>query len=216
MITESCYQTYLEALLAGRRAACADTVQRALNSGGPVREVYTELFQRSLYQVGELWERRRISVAVEHLATSITESLFGLVYPKLFGGERVGRTAVVACVANEFHQIGGKMAADVLELHGWDTHFLGANTPAADFLDLLAERQPDLVGLSLALYFNLPQLRSLLRELRRQFPQQEVILGGQAFRWGGREIVHEFERVRHVGSLTELEELARPAGRKQP
>ena len=92
---------------------------------------YNNLFQKSLYRVGELWESNRISVAKEHLATAITEGLLNLVYPKLFEPEqyRKGRTILISCTANEFHQIGGKMVADVCELNGWDSHFLGANTP---------------------------------------------------------------------------------------
>lgn len=37
--------------------------------------MYQDLVQRSLYEVGELWERGHVSVATEHLATAITESL---------------------------------------------------------------------------------------------------------------------------------------------
>ena len=68
----------------------------------------------------------------EHLATAISESLLNLTYPRLFAQPRNGKSAVVTCVSNEYHQIGGKMVADIFELNGWRGHFLGANMPEAD------------------------------------------------------------------------------------
>ncbi len=94
-----------------------------------LKSLYMDLFQRSLYAVGELWELNKISVAREHLATAITESLLNLVYPRLFENTPTGKKVVVSCAANELHQIGGKIVADFFELNGWESHFLGANTP---------------------------------------------------------------------------------------
>jgi hypothetical protein len=53
-----------------------------------VKSLYKDLFQKSLYRVGEVWEFNRISVAREHLATAITEGFLNLIYPMLFGLEQ--------------------------------------------------------------------------------------------------------------------------------
>ncbi|MBV5326804.1 MAG: cobalamin-dependent protein, partial [Chlorobium sp.] len=113
-----------------------------------------ELFQKSMYRVGELWEINEISVAREHLATTITESMLSITYPHLFTGLQSAKKAIISCTANEYHQLGGKMVADIFELHGWDTHFLGVNTPINELLACIDEIKPDLIGLSLAVYFN--------------------------------------------------------------
>ena len=125
MIEERLYQDYLKALLAGKRKQCRDMVQGLLDANIELKTLFTNLFQRSMYEVGELWENNRITVANEHLATSITESLLNLTYPVLFAADRSGKKAVISCSANEFHQVGGKMVADIFELNGWDGHFLG-------------------------------------------------------------------------------------------
>ena len=149
-LTENEYRDYLDNLLSGNRQACMDVVQRLLDEKVGVRAIYLDLFQRSLYDVGSMWERNEISVAVEPLATAVTERLMSLVYPVLFRGERVNKKAVVACVANEYHQIGGRMVADIFELNGWDSYFLGANTPTSSLIDMISRTEPDIVGLSLA------------------------------------------------------------------
>ena len=202
------YERYLSALLEGERERCAAVVNELHAGHLPLRTLYVDLFQRSLYRVGELWEHNRISVATEHLATAITERLITLVQPQLFSGPRRERSIVVACVADEYHQLGGRMAADLFELHGWRGYFLGANTPHESLLKMIAQRQPALVGLSLSISFNLPSLLAALDALRGSFPDLPVIVGGQAFRWGGARQLSRYEQVTLVGSIDELEAIA--------
>ena len=202
---ETAYDGYLAALLAGNKGECCGIVTNLLEGGIPIRALYRELFQRAMYQVGDLWEHNRISVAKEHLATSVTEFLLTLVYPRLFAVEHCGRKAVVACVANEYHQLGAKMVADIFELNGWDGYFLGANTPVTDLVALIEEKQPDFLALSLSVYFNLPTLLDTLKIVRESFADLDILVGGQAFRWGGAASVANFPRVTCMESIDDLE-----------
>ncbi len=205
MIDERFYQNYLGALLAGKRSACGDMVRELLDADIPLKDLYGDLFQRSMYEVGELWEANRISVANEHLATSITESLMNLAYPKLFATERTGQSAVISCGANEYHQIGGKMVADILELNGWDGHFLGANTPSEDLAAFVQEVKPDFAGFSLSILSNLDHLKRGVEMLRADFPNLDLMVGGQAFRWGGIDAIKRYPGTEYIPSLNELE-----------
>ncbi|SDB43078.1 Methanogenic corrinoid protein MtbC1 [Desulfonatronum thiosulfatophilum] len=206
MITSEFYDNYLQGLLAGNRQHCSGMVEDLLERNIPVQDLYLDLFQRSMYDVGNLWEENKISVAVEHLATSVTESLLSLVYPIIFSAEHNGKKAIISCVANEYHQIGGKMVADILELHGWDGYFLGANTPVDALLKMIADKQPDLVGLSLSISHNMSSLHAIVDRIRTDFPDLPVIVGGQAFRWQGMDIERQHDRVELVSSLTHLQD----------
>jgi methanogenic corrinoid protein MtbC1 len=202
---DAAYRRYLDGLLANDRQQCRLSFEQWLESDAGLRSLYEDLVRRSLYEVGDLWERGRISVATEHLATAVTESLLNLAYPRLFAQPRMGKSAVVACVANEYHQIGGKMVADLFELNGWRGYFLGANTPVRDVKELIAEKRPDVVALSVAVAFNLDTLVTVAAEIRAAFPELPILVGGQAFRWGGRERVERLSGVRFLASLDELE-----------
>ena len=205
LISDEIYNAYLQSLLAGERAQCVELVNGLLERKILLYDLYVHLFQRSLYQVGELWEFNRISVAVEHLATAITEGLLTLVYPLIFAAEHNGKKAVISCVASEYHQLGGKMAADFFELNGWDSYFLGANTPAEELLKLLQDKKPDLLGLSLSIYFNMDSLHLVLEQVRGSFPELPVLVGGQAFLWGGRDIAEKYAAVTYLPTLSDLE-----------
>jgi methanogenic corrinoid protein MtbC1 len=206
---EAEYAAYLAALLEGERRTCEAILRARLERDAEARTIYEDLVQRSLYEVGERWERGEVSVATEHLVTAITESLLSLLYPQLVRGPRNGRTAVVSSLANEHHQVGARIVADYFELHGWRSHFLGADTPVRDLLDLTATRRPDVVALSLALSTGLETLRQATAALRAAFPGLPILVGGQAFRRGGREQAEAIGGVRYLASLTDLEEWIR-------
>ncbi|MFA6233714.1 MAG: cobalamin-dependent protein [Bacteroidota bacterium] len=196
---------YLEALLRGDKRACAEVVQAQLDRGTPVRTIYIDLFQAALYSVGQLWERNRISVATEHLATSITLSLFHLVYPILFSVPRRGRSAVVACTSNEFHFIGARMVADICELHGWEGHFVGANTPVADLCSMIRDMRPDVLAISLTLYANVANLLHIITSVQSAAPDIPIIVGGQGLMHGGEDVLNAYPGVVYHRTLNEFE-----------
>lgn len=207
MITDPLYQEYLSLLLNGKRAACSRMVLSLIDQGIDLKTLYTDLFQKSLYEVGELWEYNKISVAKEHLVTAITEGLLNLIYPTLFLGKRTHKKVIISCAANEFHQIGGKMVADIFEIQGWDTHFLGANMPLDQMLHHIDEVKPDLLGLSLSVYFNMPSLIKGIEAVKTNFTNLDIVLGGQAFNWGGIEKVKHYSNTVCIRSLVELENM---------
>lgn len=206
IISESAYEQYLAGLLKGDRSCCSGIVLERCSKGAELKDLYLNLFQRSLYQVGDLWEQQRISVATEHLATAITERVMTLVQPQVFGGPGRDRSIIIACVADEYHQLGGRMVADLAELHGWRGYF-GANTPIEGMLKMIDEQKPDALGLSLSVYFNLPVFMKALDAVSVLFPGLPVLVGGQAFRprWGGTTALQGYSDVSYVATLDDLE-----------
>lgn len=202
---EKLYNLYLEALLKGDRNRCHNLINELLDKKVDIRTIYLEFFQKSLYRVGELWETNQISVATEHLATAITEGLLALLYPQLFSADHVNKKAIVSCAVNEYHQIGGKMVADIFELNGWDSHFLGANTPLNDLLQFIQEQQPDVLAMSLSIYSNLPKLLKTTDAIRGNYMHLDIVFGGQAFRWGGQKEMLKILGTQYIPSLVELE-----------
>lgn len=204
MIENETYQSYFNSLIKGAKHECDAILDECLQKNIPVEKIYTQLFQRALYQVGEYWEMNKISVATEHMATAITENLMIRVQPQIFTTERRGKRVVIACVANEYHQVGAKMIADIFEMNGWDGYFIGSNTPIAELIRFLESKNPDLLGLSLSIYYNLPELKNTLASIRQHFPELPVMVGGQAFRWGGIEITQEFNNVNYLSGIETL------------
>lgn len=204
-LSSDVYEQYLLSLLAGDRSVCRTIALGLLDRNIPLLTLYTDLFQRSMYEVGDRWERNQISVATEHIATSITESVMALSYPRLFAHPKTGKSVIVSCVVNEHHQIGGRMVADYFEMQGWDSHFAGANQPLADLLRYIRERQPDVVALSAAIYDSVPKLQETVDAILNCSNKVNVIVGGQAFRWGGASLFQNLPRVTQLGNIADME-----------
>jgi len=204
-VPDADYQQFLAALLAGDRQRCHALFDAWLAEGTDLRFIYLNRIQRALYDIGSLWEQGRVQVATEHLASAICEGLLNLAMPRLLKRQSTGRSAVVSCSANEHHQIGARMVADFFELHGWRAHFLGANASDDDLLALIREKRPDVVALSLALYFNIDALLHSARAIRGEFPHLPIIVGGQAFLEGGGEAVKQIEGTHLITSIAGFE-----------
>lgn len=174
---------YLDALLRRDRQQASWLVMEAIESGVSVRDIYLHVFQRSQQEIGRLWQIQQISVAHEHYCTAATQMIMSQLYPYIFGGERNGYRVVAACVGEELHELGLRMVADFFELDGWDTVYLGANTPREAVIDSLLEARPQLLCLSTTISFHLPRMRELIAAVRAVPGLQDlpIIVGGYPF-----------------------------------
>jgi MerR family transcriptional regulator, light-induced transcriptional regulator len=208
-IDRAVYESYLDHLVAGRRLECRRVLASLLEAGTPLRTIYERLFQDSLYEVGALWESGRASVATEHLATAITEDLLTAVFPSVIPERTNGRSAVVSCVGSEYHQIGGRIVADTLELGGWDVKFLGANTPEQALVDVVRTRPPDFLALSVSLLAHLASAERAIRLIRDVAPALPIVLGGQGATMAGASVAAWAADVHVLTSLSDLDEWIR-------
>jgi methanogenic corrinoid protein MtbC1 len=174
---------YLQAILHGQRQAATGIAVETVRRGHSVVDVYADVLQESMYQVGRMWEANRITVAQEHMATAITQHVIAHLYPLIKSTRPQKGRMVITGVEGEQHQVGPNMVADVLESAGWDVQFLGTNTPAAGVLKAIDDHRADVLGISATMLFNLPGVRRLIAAARAIPGRQvRVILGGCAFR----------------------------------
>ena len=174
---------YLGALLASDLIGARSVLDDAIAAGMPVRRIYLDVLQPTLYEIGRRWSHAEISIAQEHLATAATQSAMARLAESLSDGTRRVRpgTALVACVSDELHAVGGRMVADFLEADGWRVVFLGQLTPGTDLAALAAEQGATLVALSAALPERVPVVAEACAALRGLDPAPFVLAGGQAF-----------------------------------
>ncbi|MFP2931257.1 B12-binding domain-containing protein [Pyxidicoccus sp. 3LG] len=177
-------ERYLAAQLAGnRREALRLLVDEGLLRGVPLQVLQLEIIQLAQYEIGRLWQENIISVAQEHLATAISQLALAHLYRHLPRDPDNGKVVMVACVKDELHEVGARMASDFLEMAGFDVRFLGANVPPEHLARMLREVRPDLLALSVTMTYHLPQLREAVMHAREALPGAPIAVGGLAFRW---------------------------------
>jgi len=178
---------YFEALRRGERHLASQLVLAAVADGTSVKEVYLNVFQPAQYEIGRLWQTNRITVAEEHYCTAATQLIMSQLYPHIFASAKNGRTLVATCVAGDLHEIGVRMVADFFEMEGWNTFYLGANTPHSSVVATLVERSADVLAISATMSYHVDAVRDLILAVR-QHPgtnHVKVLVGGYPFNRDG-------------------------------
>ncbi len=173
---------YLGALLKGERHLAVEMVMNAVESGVSVEEVYLQVFQPILYEVGRLWQTNQVSVAQEHYCTAATQLIMSQLYPRIFSTEKNGLKLIATCVGGELHEVGVRMVADFFEMKGWDTYYLGANAPVGSIIESIESSAPNILAISAAMTFNIAAVSSLISEVRKAIQKvPKILVGGRPF-----------------------------------
>jgi methanogenic corrinoid protein MtbC1 len=191
---------FLDALVARDSARARRAVEAALAAGVAIPDLYVEVMQPALYEVGHRWALGELNVAQEHYATAVAQSLLELLSARVELPPKDGRLAVLAGTPEEQHALGARMVADFLAADGWEVLLLGAGAPVRDLVELVDLERPDLVGLSTSTAGVLPGVAELVGALAQLRPRPCVVVGGRfwtaetsaaAIEFGADEVVHD-------------------------
>lgn len=178
------FDRFYRYLLAGDFKECFVLGRDFLEQSPSLEGLYLNIIQPAMYRVGREWEAGKISVAKEHLASAIVMRLLASIYPLLDPPASDKGSVLVTSAPNEFHEIGAWMVANTLELDGWKTLYLGANTPASDLLSLVDTEQPKILALSIAMPFNLHHVKVIIDRVKKLPVEKRprTLVGGHVFR----------------------------------
>ena len=118
-------------LLARDSARARRAVEVALEDGVPIPDIYLEVLEPALREVGHRWAMGALNVAEEHYATAVAQSILDGLSRRLTRAPKDGRLAVVTGTPEELHALGARMVADFLEADGWEVIQLGPGAPGA-------------------------------------------------------------------------------------
>jgi methanogenic corrinoid protein MtbC1 len=174
---------YLQAQLTGdRREAVRLVVEDGLGGGARVVELQEGVIQAAQNEIGLLWQQNRVTIAQEHMATEISHLSLAALFERAKPKPPLGKKLLLACVEGELHDLPARMVADFLELEGFDVRYLGANVPHDDLVTMVMAEQPDVIGLSVTMAFNVPAVRTAVARLRKAIGRP-IFIGGHALRW---------------------------------
>jgi methanogenic corrinoid protein MtbC1 len=187
----SALERYLAALWQGERSTATGVVLDLLGRGASPERIINDLLAEAQTIVGLEWHQGRLSIAGEHLATAITESVLhelgrvatrDLDVPTL--GSR-GQTAVT-CGEGEWHTLPALMATTVLRLRGVHVAYVAPSVPADDLVEYLLHDGPTVVALTCSSTINLVGAWRSISALRAG--GMTIVCAGRGFgpdgRWG--------------------------------
>lgn len=180
---EEPFQRYLRALLVPDITRAVQIAEEFIQSVWDIPVWYEQIILPSMYEIGRLWSEGEIAVGQEHIATAITQRIMSMYYPMILELPRNRGTVLVTASPDELHEIGARMVADMLEMHGWDVYYTGADTPEASLLELLQQHPVRFICISTTLASSLRRTGALIAAIRaaKLDPAVHIIVGGQAY-----------------------------------
>lgn len=173
----------MQALVRGDRHTATALLEEAIEGGDSLAGAEHRLLEPALYEVGKEWHANRLTVAEEHLASSVAQDVMAQLLLSRPSPAPNGMRSLFAAPPGNRHVIGLRMIADAFEMSGWSVQFLGADVPRGPLLAQIREFDPHLVGLTVSLPRHLWILRELIEEIRQVHSGQQplILVGGLLF-----------------------------------
>jgi len=150
-----------------------------------VLDLYEDVLKTSLYNI-DCDEFDSECIWKEHVKSSIVRSIIENTYEFVLKEKSKYETreskVLVVCPSEEYHEIGARMAHDYFIINGFDSTFIGANTPLDVILNAVQYKKPTHIAISVTNYYNVVTAKKIIDEIKKINTDIKVIAGGQAFK----------------------------------
>lgn len=147
-----------------------------------IDKVVIDILGAVLVRTGDLWERKKITSAHEHFASSFLRSRIGNIMHSIPTNSYLPKVVAV-CGPHELHEFGLLIFTLYLRRKGYDVIYLGGSIASEDVDIVLKEVNPKFLFLSCTLGINLPETFKLVERLVQHFPSVEIGVGGSALQF---------------------------------
>lgn len=187
MNTPNWSERLLETMMSADRVGAARVIDEALAEGMLPGNVITSILDPALFQIGQLWGERMVSLAQTIVGAKIAEDVLLRCLPGREAVLAIPRkgAAVIGNIEDDYHSLGRRMIASFLGAAGWDVHDLGNDVQAEQFVDKAIEVGAFVMGASAMMQttaLNIRKLRDLI-DARKLQSRLKLAVGGAVFNW---------------------------------
>ena len=171
---------FFDAIASGDARLAELIALEAVTEGMSLATLYVDVITPAMREIGVRWQRGELSIADEHLATSLVAGVMALVGRSATRQPRRSRERVMlAAVENEGHVVGLRMLQDLFEGAGFDVRYLGAAVPVATLEEIVRRHQPVAIGLSASVGAPAQATQRAVEVLAERCPGVVILVGGE-------------------------------------
>ena len=141
-------------------------------------DFFDRILKPVMYRIGDEWATGKISIATEHVASNVAQTLVKIIMDQVSG---VGnKKKILICVpVGEEHHLGCDVLETYLSIKGFKVYNMGTSMPTESILTFIDSNKPDVVLVSITLDDNIPAGQRLVRKIKDEFTIP-VLIGGYA------------------------------------
>ena len=151
---------------------CTDFVKQS-----SVANFYDVILRPAMYQIGELWDAKKLDVGDEHIASNTAMRLIESVGTKPKTKNK-GKTILICTPDGEYHAIPCFMMETYLSLNGYNVINLAPSAPSNSISNHILDKKPDLILISVTLKDHIKSCERLIKDLKKF--KVPIVVGGQA------------------------------------
>ncbi len=141
-------------------------------------EFYEDILLPVMYKIGDLWEKKQLSIAVEHVASNVAHGFVKILNEGLV--KTSTKQKILICTPpGEFHNLGCNMLESYLVSRGFQVYNLSPSIPTEEIIGFLKENQADSILISITLEENIQSGKRLVEKIKTKF-KIPIFVGGLA------------------------------------
>lgn len=170
-------------------------------------DFFDKILRPVMYKIGEDWADNKISIATEHVASNVAQTLVKIIMDKVSGN--ANKKKILVCVPlGEEHHLGCDVLETYLSIKGFKVYNIGTSIPTESVLSFIDYNKPDIVMISITLEDNISAGQRLVKKIKEQY-SIPILVGGFAFQ---SEKIHKFNaKVIPDVNLDEIPKIIRAA-----
>ncbi len=202
------YDEFYQAFENLEQEKCIDLVSNALkNQEITITDLYENVLRKSMSHLTDVETDINHKIWKEHIQSGIVRSVIEMAYPYVLSNrssKSIKRAAVI-CPDGEQHELGARMVSDYIRMMGFETFFVGRDTPRKELYDLINTLKLDLIAISVTNYYNISKAIQMVSFIESNFPSIKLIVGGKGFEMNPHlfdensvHITHSYEDIKKV------------------
>ena len=143
-----------------------------------ISDFFDKILKPVMYKIGDDWVTGRISIATEHVASNMAQTLVKIIMDKVTGS--ASKKKILICVPlGEEHHLGCDVLETYLSIKGFKVYNMSTSMPSESILSFINYNKPNVVFLSITLEDNLSAGQRLVRKIKDEF-NIPIFVGGFA------------------------------------
>lgn len=211
---EELYEKLLFALKKhDKERAVKISIEALENKTVDIITLYESIIRPALNSVIDEFEDENTLIWQEHIRSEIVISIIENAYLYVLKerderNTKMDEKIMVLCPKFEDHVIGAKMVTDIFTIAGYETVFIGANTPWRTIIRSIESKRPDIISMSVTNFYNLIEAKKTIDTIKKEFDYKiKFILGGYAFK-GSKDTYKEIGGDMYLEKLEDIFSLA--------
>ncbi len=141
-------------------------------------DFFDKILRPVMYKIGDDWANNKISIATEHVASNVAQTLVKIIMDRVTG--MVNKRKILVCVpVGEEHHLGCDVLETYLSIKGFKVYNMGTSMPTESILSFIESNKPDVILISITLEDNIPAGQRLVKKIKEQY-NIPILIGGYA------------------------------------